>query len=222
MRAHHPPLNTEDGDSEFFFKNIYVDDGQNPNKEENLWQLMKESKVNVFFGSHTHQSQVLALPYSYQYKPIKVGCEKETKWGCYQGKEGLNKFYEDPEYFQECKNKLFYNLPINKDYDLNNDMLYIFIFGNSGRILDSLKQGKNSAGVLVWARAREIKNDKVKTNVFGMAMAHFFKQKMIVNFFESSPAEQNELVTAATFIVKEGKLPIMENVNKYTENKICQ
>jgi len=222
MRAHHPPLNTEDGDADFYFNDITVFNISSKKAEKvNLWKLMKEKKVNVFLGSHTHAAEVLALPYNYAFKKLDTkGCEGPAQLGCAVAQTN-NPFLSGATLSPKCTDGLKYNLPINASHDLNNDMLYVFIFGNSGRSLDALKSGKASVGVMIWARANEYVVGGAKKHAFGFAVAEFTDKSVAITFYENTPDAANKLINAASFTVSNGALPNMAAVGKFIDGKIC-
>ena len=222
MRAHNPPLNTEDGDAHFYFKDILI---QNPQKKigkrVNIWKLMKNFRVNIFLGSHTNAAEVAALPYNYAFKALNTkDCDTKTAFGCY-AVDPKNPFLSGATYKANCEDNVTFKLPINPKYDIDNDMLYVFIFRNSGRVLDALKAGKNSIGVRLWSRAKEYTVGANKMLGYGFAMADFTKDSVKVTFYENTPDQKNQLVTAAAFEVAEGSLPNMANVAKFIDGKIC-
>lgn len=178
IRAHHPPLNSEDGDVDFYFKKIIfdktqvkktseeqkapaADDDVAPPKDYNLFDLMKEAQVNIFLGSHIHHSEVIAYPYSRKYiavsdqtKDKKDECRENSngRYGCVFNDP--KKPFESLATFHEASvctdksHKIEIDLP-TKD----NKMLYVFVTGNSGRFFDLLKTGKSTNGLLLWSRA---------------------------------------------------------------------
>jgi len=87
LRAHHPPLNIEDGDEQFYFYPIQIRSdqegalaftvgtkfgdsiehkqvGSDKVTTVTLIKLLKFQNVKLFFGSHHHSAQLLMYPYS--------------------------------------------------------------------------------------------------------------------------------------------------------------
>ena len=216
MRAHHPPLNTEDGDAMFYFTPVKL----GPGKNLSVFEVMKAKKVNLFLGSHIHNGQVVAYPYSRVYKNPVASCVEPNveRWGCF--KVEPNVFSKNPVYQSVCENNLIYNLPVKDRTDPSqvNDMLYIFITGNSGRIYDSLREGKKSDGILLWSRATQ--NAPKKYN-YGFSYYRFSKYQVEAEFYEVAD-EGRVLNKAATFVVKEGKLPDIKSMENFMNNKCKQ
>jgi len=213
MRAHHPPLNSEDGDAMFYFEPLQLE----ANKTLNVFEVMKDKRVNLFLGSHIHNAQVVAYPYSRLYKRPEASCTepKVERWGCF--KLESNVFSKNPVFQNVCENNLVYNLPVKDRTDpmQADDMLYIFITGNSGRNYDSLREGKKTDGVLLWSRATQ--NDAKEFN-FGFSNYRFSKYQVEVEFYEVAD-EGRTLNKGATFVVKEGKLPDIKAMESFMNNK---
>lgn len=212
MRAHHPPLNTEDGDAEFYFSDTHIGD-----KKIQIRDLMKNKRINIFLGSHIHNAQVIAYPYSRVWvKPAASCTESNTvRWGCF--KADNNVFTKNPVYQSQCENNMIYDFPLKDRTDPSetNDMLYVFITGNSGRVFDSLKEGKKSDGILIWSRATQ--NDSNSFN-YGFSYFKFDKYQIEAEFYEVAD-EGKTLNKAATFVIKEGKLPNADAMENYLNNK---
>lgn len=213
MRAHHPPLNSEDGDAMFYFTPVQLGNS----KSLSVFEVMKAKKVNLFLGSHIHNAQVIAYPYSRVYKQPEAACAepKIERWGCF--KVEANVFNKNPVYQIACENNLVYNLPVKDrtDSSQSNEMLYIFITGNSGRIYDSLREGKKTDGVLLWSRATQNANKKFN---YGFSYYRFSKFQVEVEFYEV--AEEGKVLNkGATFVVKGGKLPDTKAMESFMNNK---
>jgi len=115
---------------------------------------------------------------------------------------------------------LVFNLPVRDrtDPSQTNDMLYIFITGNSGRIYDGLKEGKKSDGILLWSRATQ--NAPKKYN-YGFSYYRFSKFQVEVEFYEAAD-EGRVLLKGATFLIKEGKLPDAKMMEDFMNTKCLQ
>lgn len=216
MRAHHPPLNSEDGDASFYFTPIQLGSG----KALRIFEEMKAKKVNLFLGSHIHNAQVVAYPYSRVLKKPDASCvePKVERWGCF--KLEPNVFNKNPVYQAVCENNLVYNLPVKDrtDSSQTNDMLYIFITGNSGRIYDSLREGKKTDGILMWSRATQFGPRKYN---YGFSYYRFSKYQVEVEFYEVAD-EGKVMNKSATFVVKEGKLPDSKQMEDFMNSKCSQ
>jgi len=200
MRAYHSPLYSENKDSSFYFEDLNL-----KNKTINIFNSMKNKRVNFFIGSNIHNAQVIAYPYSRKYKQPDLKCNEQPgdRWGCY--KVEPNVFNKNPVFKNQCENNLIYNLPIRDRTDPSqlNDMLYIFITGNSGRLLKGVKEGKKTDGILLWNRSTLDASGKFN---YGFSYSRFSRYQVEIDFYEVDDGGMN-LNKAATFVVKEGKLP---------------
>ena len=200
MRAHHPPVNSEDGDADFYFEDVIIN-----GKTYNLMSAMKARKVNLFFGSHIHNAQVMTYNYNRVYAKRNPDFKDEPKgFGCV---ESPANFSGAPVYKATCSPSFTYDLPLDK---ANAGLLYVFINGNTGRAFDPLKVGRLTNGYVVWARA--VQKPSKKEN-YGFSFATFGKDDLKVEFYEID-GDSNALVKAATFTVKQGKLPDLKVVDE--------
>jgi len=221
VRSHQPPFNSEDTDrsSDYFFRNIH-----SKNNNYIIFELLKNYKINIYLASHIHISQVIVYPYSRPYTPLKESCKEleltNPQFGCMISKS----IFSEPIQIEQCKNHLNFNLHLNlekKEFNLNNSedmkenqILYIFINGSSGRNLDGLKYGYNSNGITLWSRAFKDKYGFA----FGFSKINFNESSIKVEFFELEN-ESNSLVKTATFNIINGSLPDMNNLIGLIDNK---
>ena len=90
-------------------------------------------------------------------------------YGCF-AVDSKKPFDNAPVCNSNCQYNLAFKLSISYTDNVNNDIHYVFIFGNSGRVLDALKFRKNSVGVMIWAKAKQY-NGKYLS--YGFKMADF-------------------------------------------------
>jgi len=217
LRAHHPPVNSEDGDSDFYFKDIKF--SENPKKIYNLISLMKSKRVQIFFGSHIHNAQVMVYPYGRKYKKRTKYCKEIPKgFGCFEAPSAL--LNAKSVFNQTCSQNFKFDFGLNEKQKVDETFLYIFINGNSGRSFDALKSGKLSNGMVVWGRAVVSDNDSNKEH-FGFSTANFTKDKLSVEFYEVDP-QKNVISKVSEFNLVQGVFPKFEIVNGVIDGVFCK
>ena len=222
MRAHHPPVNSEDGDADFYFDDITTINFQGQEVNVNLWKAMRENFVTLFFGSHIHTAAVIVLPFNKNYVKKPSVCKDSSKvWGCYATKSE-NVVAENPVFQKVCKDGYKKTLPIKTGSKLaEENYLYVFINGNSGRILDPVKYGKITNGLVLWARSQR-KSDNQE--LYGYSKVVFTRDSVEYNFYEVDPNVNGVSVNnkAATFTVIDSALPDNKSINAFKDTTFCQ
>lgn len=200
MRAHHPPTNPEDRDEDFYFTPIEIDltKDEKSGKHVSLFELMGQMNVHIFLGSHVHNAEVLSIHYKTSLIPRKDFDKKDIdkQWGCHEAPE---KFDAKAEYKPSCSADFKRTLKFN-EADPNQQILYIFITGNSGRNFDALRPSDVTNGYLIWSRAT--KNQANKFN-YGFTFANFNHKRVAIDFYELD-ADENKLTKSASFSVEKG------------------
>jgi len=233
MRAHHPPSNPEDGDESFYFTETELETfifSKNMIKIKEkiiLFNEMKKHNVNIFLGSHVHNAQVLALPYNTKIKMkhdllenkdclVKRNIYK-NHWGCYES-ENFNEYaiYKDEK---SCNPIFLKELNFKAG---NNDVLYIFITGNSGRKYDSVKPQSLTNGYLIWSRA--ITNTQKTKYNYGFSYAKFSKDQVEISFYELDmrTKAEGELINVSTFVIKEGESSNFKETELKESHPLCK
>lgn len=215
MRTTIPPFNSDSGDAQFYFQDFTVG-----KTKVNLYNTMKERKVEIFIASTIQNAQVISMPYNNTYKyndPKKCNDKASETMGCYETKPG--KFNEDPKASKMCDPKLLkYDLPVR---DITNavahsTMLHVFIIGNSGKDLEPVKGGKMTGGILIWNRS--MKQDDGKSFNNGFMRVIFSRMYVEVKYYEIR-ATDSGMQEVAKFTVAPAALPKAEETQKFLTNK---
>lgn len=216
IRTHIGPLNPEDGDEMIYFNYIYLKSNTYLVIEE-----MKKARVNIILSAHAHYNAVMAYPYSRKFVDNRANpsCHdsshtEKSNFGCYTLSDS-NIFSSNLKFSKDCKDQISLILPMNySDYQAENGILYQFQTGNSGRVADSLKSGKDINGFLIWSRTLKA-NDQFN---YGFSVARFYKEKFEIEFFEVNKT-QEDLIKAAEFTIQHGTIPKGDLLNKLVEDK---
>jgi hypothetical protein len=196
IRGHHPPTNYKDGDTSIFWDvNIH-------GKVYNLMEKFQENNVRIYLAANINAQSVMAIPFFGKYK-IR---DRENLIGNYPDGQ-----YCNPSNLRELSHEILITsifCPFdNFDVDLNKEnMMLVFINGNSGRNLDPIFDGKRSErGNLVWTKKTKITSDAVTKDAFGFSNIEFEKDKLTFQFYDSSFSFLNnkmDTTLASTFNVK--------------------
>lgn len=214
MRTTIPPFNSDSGDAQFYFQDFTV--GAN---KINLYNAMKEKKVEIFIASTIQNAQVISMPYNntYKYNDPKKCDDKATEiMGCFESKPGH--FNLAPTANKMCDPKLQFDLPVR---DITNSaahstMLHVFIIGNSGKDLVNVKGGKMTGGILVWNRSMKQGEGQAFNN--GFMRVVFSRNYVEVKYYEVRSSDSN-MQEVAKFTVTPSALPKPEETQKFLTDK---
>lgn len=148
LRGHHPPTNFEDGDALFYW-DVSID-----GKNYNLMEKFEERNVRLFLGSHIHGQAVMTVPFrKTEMRPRgdKISAEND---GSFCNINNLNaKSEELMDVTVPCTQNKF---KVNLD---EQNLMMVFINGNSGRYFDPISNGlRSNRGNTVWAKKKSCYN----------------------------------------------------------------
>ena len=169
MRAHHPPANFEDGDADFYWAKLM--------DNSSLMDFFKQKKVRFFFGSHIHTQAVISVPY--KDIPIRELGDKDiiTEMGAFCNLDNLKADGSGLLPKTQCDKKTAFVIDT-----LQEDVLLIFINGNSGRFFDKISTGTRSIhGNTIWARRNKLNDGR---DAFGFSNVMFRHNEVQFEFFE--------------------------------------
>ena len=169
MRAHHPPTNFEDGDPDFYWAKLM--------DNMSLIDLFKLKKVRMFFGSHIHTQAVMALPYKDVPMREKSEKDKMTELGAYCNEQNVKFDASGLLPKKLCEKNTAFVVDTLKE-----DVLLIFIVGNSGRNFDPISTGTLSThGNIIWARKNKLNDGR---DAFGFSNVIFRIEEVQFEFYE--------------------------------------
>jgi hypothetical protein len=174
IRAHHPPANFDDGDADFYWAKL-IDN-------KSLMDFFKLKKVRFFFGSHIHTQAVISVPY--KDIPMRELSDKDsiTEMGAYCNLDNLKADASGLLPKTQCVNTKFV---IDT---LKEDVLLIFINGNSGRFFDPISTGtKSTHGNIIWARRNKLNDGR---DAFGFSNVMFKFNTVQFEFYEIFDTKQ--------------------------------
>lgn len=200
MRAHHAPANYIDGDVDFYWAKLM--------DNQSLMDLFKLKKVRMFFGAHLKGQAVISVPYKdnlMREKATKGQSREIKKMGAFCN-EGNLKF----EAMTNGNNGLLTDRICQKYTafvidTLKEDVLLVFINGNSGRAMDPIYDGAlSSHGNIVWARRNKLNDGR---DAFGFANVMFRVDDVQFEFYELFDTKQQvyECKKVAEFKITEYK-----------------
>jgi hypothetical protein len=190
MRAHHPPSNFDDGDAEFYFRKV-ID-------EKSLFDIFKLKKVRFFFGSHIHAQAVISVPYNNTLLRANNLPKEVLPLGSYCNPDNLRFGASGVLPNTACTQTTF-----TVD-TLKENVMLIFVSGNSGRFFDPISTGtKTARGNVVWAKRAALKD---RRDAFGFAHVIFKEKEVNFEFYELEDVKDTNTYKSkkvATFKVTE-------------------
>lgn len=171
IRAHHPPTNFRDGDTDFYWAKLQ--------DNRSLIDLFKMKKVRMFFASHLNSHAVMILPYKDVNLREKGDKAQITEQGAFCNLENMK--------FETSVNSLLTNKQCYKNTafvinTLKEDVMLVFITGAGGRSFDTLNNGTLSThGSIIWARNMKLNDGR---NAFGFVNVMIRIEDVQVEYYE--------------------------------------